>query len=156
MAKSKTQSSKKPTKPRKERAPAKAAEPIEAAKPKGGTRGKYRPEFCKRVIELGKQGKSRSQMAAALNVARSTFDSWMEAHEELSEAYLLADTHARSYWEDLAERGVMLGARLNDRALLAMLRARWSDFKDERSLELSGAVGGDPVRLVVSQLESGL
>jgi hypothetical protein len=37
-----------------------------------------------------------------------------------------------------------------------ILRSRWSDFKDERSVELSGAVGGDPVKLVVTPLEAGL
>lgn len=141
-----------PKPPRERKAKAPKADPA----PKRAPRSAYKPEYCKRIVELGKKGKTKSQMAAALNIALSTFNAWMDAHEEFAEAYARADTQARAYMEGLAERGVFLGARFNDRAWLAMLRSRWPDFKDERSLELSGAVGGEPVKLVVSNLEAGL
>jgi transposase len=146
---------------RKDKAAPKPATRATAKPPKGkpakqGRSSLYKPEYCKRIVELGKQGKTKSQMAAALDIALSTFNAWLDAHEEFAEAHARADTQARAFMEGLAERGVFLGARFNDRAWIVMLRSRWPDFKDERSLELSGAVGGDPVKLVVSQLESGL
>ena len=41
-------------------------------------------------------------------------------------------------------------------APLAMLRARWPEYRESKELELSGAVGGEPVKLVVSPFEAGL
>ena len=51
---------------------------------------------------------------------------------------------------------MFLGPRFNDRVWLAMLRARWPEYRESKELELSGAVGGEPVKLVVSPLEAGL
>jgi hypothetical protein len=42
------------------------------AKPKIGRPSLYKPEYCKRIVELGKQGKTKSQMAAALDIALPT------------------------------------------------------------------------------------
>lgn len=140
-------------KPKVEAAPA----PAKPAKPKKkGGRSKYDPAMCERIVVLGKQGKTKSQMAAALEVARSTFDAWMDAHEEFREAWLYADTCARAYFEEVGERGILLGHHFNDRAYLAILRSRWTDFRESKEVELSGSVSADPVRLVVSNVEAGL
>jgi hypothetical protein len=85
------------------RAPKVSAKP---AKPKIGRPSLYRPEYCKRIVELGKQGKTKSQMAAALDIALSTFNAWLDAHEEFADSYARADTQARAFMEGLAERGV--------------------------------------------------
>jgi DNA invertase Pin-like site-specific DNA recombinase len=49
------------------------------AKPRSRT--KYKPETCEVIIALSKKGKSKAQMAAHLDISRSTFDRWLEANE---------------------------------------------------------------------------
>jgi len=46
----------------------------------------YRPQFCEEVIELGKLGKSKAQMAAALDCSRDSIDQWCKDHQEFSGA----------------------------------------------------------------------
>lgn len=69
---------------------------------------KYRPEFCKVVIELGRLGKSKAQIAAdpRIDVSRMTLDLWCKEHP----AFLYALTRARDLalaeWENKAENGI--------------------------------------------------
>ena len=59
---------------------AKCKQAVDApAKPRPRT--KYKPEMCEVIIALGKKGKSKAQMAAHLDISRSTFDRWLEANE---------------------------------------------------------------------------
>jgi hypothetical protein len=76
------------------------------------------------IIALGSKGKSKTQMAAHLDISRSTFDRWFGAHEEFREAWELADTHAQAFWEEVGFGGV--GNKFfNDRAWSLQVRNRF-------------------------------
>ena len=132
-------------------APAPAATP---AKP--GRRSKYDPAMCETIIALGKKGKSKTQMAAHLDISRSTFDRWLEAHEEFREAWELADTHAQALWEGVGMGGLSKGHLFNDRCWSLQMRNRWPrDWRETRELELSG-VGGAPIQVVMTPADAKL
>lgn len=59
----------------------------------------YDAAYCEQVIELGKAGASKAEMAAELGCARSTFALWEEAHPEFSEAVKLGVDLAQGWWE---------------------------------------------------------
>ena len=59
----------------------------------------YRPEYCQRVIEMGKDGKSFAQMASEFEITRSTIDLWGEKHDEFREALSRARTDSQTWWE---------------------------------------------------------
>lgn len=63
---------------------------------------KYKPEYCERVIEMGKAGKSWAQMASALDVDRATFYHWQEQYPEFLTAFNRAKVHAQAWWEEKA------------------------------------------------------
>lgn len=115
----------------------------------GGRPTDYRPEYCRRVIELGKQGKSKAQIAAALDVARNTLDNWAEANPE----FLSAITHARdlslAWWEDKAQEGLIMepGAGTFNASLWAKsVSCRFpDDYSDRSKHEITGKDGG-PVK----------
>jgi hypothetical protein len=133
--------------------PAPAA-PAAAKKP--GRRTKYDPSMCETIIELGKRGRSKTQMAAHLNIARSTFENWLEAHDEFREAWELADTHSQALWESIGMAGLGKGHVFNDRCWSLQMRNRWPrDYKESRELELSG-VGGAPIQIVMSPADANL
>ena len=48
----------------------------------------YRPELCEAVIELGKQGKSLVQMAAALDITKQTLLVWEKEHVRVMTSYV--------------------------------------------------------------------
>jgi len=119
-------------------------------------RSKYLPEMCETVIELGKRGRSKTQCAAHLNIARSTFENWLEVHEEFREAWELADTHSQAFWENIGMAGLGKGHVFNDRCWSLQMRNRWPrDYKESRELELSG-VGGAPIQIVLTPADANL
>jgi DNA-binding XRE family transcriptional regulator len=97
---------------------------------KSGRPSKYDPAMCETIIALGKKGKSKTQMAAHLDISRSTFDRWLEAHEDFRESWELADTHAQAFWEEIGFGGV--GNKFfNDRAWSLQIRNRFPrDYKE--------------------------
>lgn len=63
----------------------------------------YNPSFCDEVIRLGQEGKSDTQMAAALGVNFNRFSKWMKdpTIPEFKEAVLLGLTYSLAYHEDV-------------------------------------------------------
>lgn len=71
-----------------------------------GRPSKYKSEFCDRVIELGKEGKSYAQIAAALGVARDTIYDWQEKFPEFSYAMKNAREASLAWWEDQGQKNL--------------------------------------------------
>jgi len=70
-----------------------------ARKPKIGRPTDYKPEYCDRVVEMGKKGLSMVQMAAKLGQARNTLDAWGKKHGPFMDALTRARTEAQNWWE---------------------------------------------------------
>lgn len=114
----------------------------------------YRPEMCDRVIELGKLGKSKAQMAADFGISREYLDDWAKRFPEFGDAFARARVHAQAWWENEGERGMWQegeGAKLNYQLWARSIAARFPDDYSERTkLEHSGNIGLH--ELVVSSL----
>jgi transposase-like protein len=67
----------------------------------------YDPKHCKRVIALGRRGKSMVEMASALNIPKTTLQSWRKSHPEFGRAIELANAHALAYMEHAVQRAVI-------------------------------------------------
>ena len=89
----------------------------------------YRPEFSQKVIELGKQGKSITQMASRLGVEKISLYDWKERHPEFATAIATALTHSQDWWEEKAQ------AALESRNFNAILwkHCVTSRFRDDYS-----------------------
>lgn len=72
----------------------------------GGRPSKYDSGFCARVLELGKDGKSKIQIAAALGVNRQTLDNWSDRYPEFAAALSDAIELSQAWWEDRGQEGI--------------------------------------------------
>ena len=111
-------------KPKPKRRPATAT-----PKAKGGRPSDYRPGHCATVIELGREGKSRAQIAAALDVARQTIADWEKRHPQFLDAMTRAHDLALAWWEDQGQTGIWsapLGRTLNSAAYGLQMRNRFA------------------------------
>ena len=111
-----------------------------------GRPSKFDPSICTKIIELGRQGKSRAQMVAALGIPYSTFQGW-EAHvPEFQAAMEEARTLALAYWEDLGHdhlKEVPGGVKLNTGLWSRSMAARFpNEYRDNSKVEVSGRNGG--------------
>ena len=125
----------------------------EQNKPKGpgGRPSLYKPEYCERVIELGREGMSIIEMAAEIGVSRSTLEeSWPELSAEFSEAFARARELSQAWWEGQGRKGLMadrFNAQLYSRSMAARFPKDWRESKEQR---VTGADGG------AVQIEGGL
>jgi hypothetical protein len=111
-----------------------------------GRPSKFDPSICAKIIELGRQGKSRAQMVAALGIPYSTFQGW-EAHvPEFQAAMEEARTLALAYWEDLGHdhlKEVPGGVKLNTGLWSRSMAARFPrEYRDNAKVEIVGKDGG--------------
>jgi len=112
---------------------------------------KYAPEFCERVRELGREGKSKAQMAAALNVAYSTFDLWTNTRPEFSDAVKDARRLSQAWWEELGQNMALTGEG-NPTAFIFQVKNRFSDDYRDKIDHGIGGIDGGPMK-VVSRVE---
>jgi len=102
----------------------------------------YRDEFCEQVIELGRQGKSKAQIAANLDVCRQTLENWATAHPAFLDALTRARDLAQAWWEDKAQIGLEtpgFNASLWGRSMAARFP---DDYTERQKREITGRDGG--------------
>lgn len=102
----------------------------------------YRDEYCDTVIELGRQGKSKVQIAVALGVVRQTLDNWTEQHPAFLDAMTRAREESQAWWEDKGQAGLE-GQGFNASLWAKNVSCRFpQDWTDKTKQELSGPDGG--------------
>ena len=120
---------------------------MDAPKRPVGRPSQYRPEYCERVIELGKEGASPAQMAADLGIShRNTLDDWAEVHPEFSEAYTHARTQAQAWWERKGMNGLE-AERFNALVWKTSMQARFREDYTERRVQENTGKDGGPIQL---------
>lgn len=106
---------------------------------------KYKPEYCKKVIELGKQGKSFEQMAAALDVGYRTLCNWRDSNDDFFHALEEAHALSMAWWESEAISymvEVKEGPRLNASIWSRSMAARFpKKYRESVKQEITGADG---------------
>lgn len=100
----------------------------------------YRPEYCDKVVELGKMGKSLAHICAEIGVARSTIHLWMNTYPQFSEAIELSRAYAQAWWEDRAQEQVVAPTPGFNASLWGKsMSARFpDDYTDKQKQEVSG------------------
>jgi hypothetical protein len=103
---------------------------------------KYRQEYCDRVIEWGKEGKSIEWMCAELGVVYNTLvGSWTRLDPEFAEALELAKLYALKWWEDKGQSGLDtrdFNSNLYSRSMSARFPDKW---RESTRNELTGKDG---------------
>lgn len=115
----------------------------------------YKPEYCDKVIEWGKQGFSKTEMASELDVSRTTIFNWAAEHEEFLNALLVAMTHSEAWHETKARRALDLPSSAFNAGLWGKsMSARFpATYRDTTRTEHSGPDGAPiPVEIAAAPL----
>jgi hypothetical protein len=91
----------------------------------------YRPEYCEKVIELGRKGCSPAEIASDLDVDRATLGYWADQNEEFSAALTRAKIHEQAWWEKAGKAG-MIADKFNAAVWTKSVSARFRDDYCER------------------------
>lgn len=102
----------------------------------------YREEYCSRVVEMGRKGKSKAQIAAGLGISRQTLENWSHANPEFLDAVKEARDLALAWWEDQGQSGLKAD-KFNATAFIFQMKNRFRDeYADASTLKHTGADGG--------------
>jgi hypothetical protein len=101
---------------------------------------KYKPEYCKLVIDLGRDGKSIHQISAIIDVAVSTIYLWAEENQDFSEALMRSRELAQAWYENQAEQGLW-SKEFNHSLWAKIAGSRFRDtYSDKTQIEHSGQI----------------
>lgn len=70
----------------------------------GGRPTDYRPEYCKTVIELMKEGASKAEVCLMLDCDFQTFLNWQASHKEFFEAVKRGLALSKGKWEQIGRK----------------------------------------------------
>jgi hypothetical protein len=113
---------------------------------KRGRPTRYDPAMCEQVIELGAQGKSRTQISAELDIHPRLLAHWEEAHEDFRHALELSRVKAMAHWEMLAATHLIEipgGPKVNTGLWSRSMAARFPEhYRENSKVEVTGKNDG--------------
>lgn len=117
----------------------------------------YKPEYCETVIDCGRAGKSKIQMAVACGVAKiDTLDNWAAKNAEFLDALNMAMALSQDWWETQGQDGVFdeAGRKLNG-TYHKQMSARFpnSGWREQKTVELVGNSDASPVVIGFTDLK---
>ena len=106
---------------------------------KGNTlAAKYDEAFCELIIDMGKQGASDAEMAAACGITVQTLENWIEAHPPFLCAYGLSRTYAQAWWERQARMAAFSpSADTNASLIKHALDSRFPGYGRDQKINLT-------------------
>lgn len=115
---------------------------------------KYKPEYCQMVQDWGAIGKSRTWMAAQLDISRETIYEWERSIPEFSDAITRAMAKSQAFWEDTGQAGIETPG-FNSTVWVKSMTSRFpADYTDKKQTEISGP-GGTPMQVTTIRLVAG-
>lgn len=105
----------------------------------------YREEYCDKVVEWGRLGKSKSWMASQLDICHQTLLRWEAAHPAFSEAMARAEAHAQAHWEDLGHDNIK-EREFNSSVWSRSMAARFPKHWREKTAHVGGDEGDNPIK----------
>lgn len=122
-------------------------------KSKGGRPTKYDDRFLEIAEKYLAGGKSVTQLAKHLNVAKSTVYKWAEENKAFSDALELGKEFSQAYWEDELEN-MMYNKEVNSPLVKLYFANRfgWSDKTETKNDHTSsdGSMTPSKIELVVA------
>lgn len=109
-----------------------ALDEIEAVDNGVGGPSLYRPEYCQMAIDMGKEGKSQVEIAAAIGVSKYTLRHWESVEDDFADAMDLARTHSQAWWEAKGRGGLKdigFNGNLWAKNMGPRFREDWSESK---------------------------
>lgn len=125
----------------------------------GGRPTNYRPEYCERVIEMGREGFSVAQMASQLDTSKQTLLRWVDANPEFRDAMEIARSHSQAWWETMGQANLVMpkdSGTFQGSVWSRSMAARFpDDWRENKGVELTGANGGPVQTLQVEFIKPG-
>lgn len=121
-----------------------------------GRPSKYDPSFCQKVIELGKIGASKIEMACELGICKATFSNYEAEYPEFLASVKLAVMHSQAFWEQKGRLATFGGVpNFNAVAWIFNMKNRFSQsWKDNNKSEGEDENIAEVLKTLIEKLPS--
>jgi len=100
----------------------------------------YDPSICKGVVELGREGMGKAEIAYELDISRPTLDDWMAKHEEFHYAVTRALGLSAGWWAKQGRLGIH-SREFNSNAYSLQVRNRFpGEWRDKQVQQHTGNI----------------
>jgi hypothetical protein len=92
-----------------------------------GAPTKFRKVFCKRLIELAKDGRTIEEACADFQISIDTYYKWKKRYPEFAEADSEALPLRTKFWIDIGRKGIVAGGHFREKTwqFLMMNISKW-------------------------------
>jgi hypothetical protein len=98
----------------------------------------YDPSICEKVVEFGRLGKSRTWIAAALDIAKDTLYRWEKEYPEFSDALTRAKQFEQQWWEDAGQDNLTKQTFQSSVWSRSMAARFPDDWREKQDIDLNG------------------
>lgn len=105
----------------------------------------YQPEFCELVMQMGREGYSKAEMAAGLWTSRVTLDAWAKLHPDFLYALNMAQEFSLSWWEKTGRENIDKGNKVQAGLYRVAMSGRFpkEHYRERVDVDVSGTVQVD-------------
>lgn len=105
---------------------------------------KYKPEYCKAIVEHMREGASMASFAASIEVCRATLNVWANEHPEFLEAVKRGKAACASWWEERLRTIALAGGSSAQAtaSIFGLKNMAADDWRERKHTEISGPGGG--------------
>lgn len=112
----------------------------------------YKPEYCAKVVELGREGCSPAEIASHFDIDRVTLLNWSNEFPEFLTAMTRAKVHEQAWWEQMGKKG-MVADRFNSQVWSKSVAARFrEDYTERREVDARVQINEAPSEALMSLL----
>ena len=76
-----------------------------------GRPDKYKPEYCKKIVEFMSDGSSLTAFAAEIEVSKNTVYEWAKKYPDFQDAINVARQKCQAWWEKQGRTGLFMGIK---------------------------------------------
>jgi len=99
----------------------------------------YKPEYCQRIIELGKLGKQTGALAAELEVTKTCLMEWCDVYPDFSYAFHVSRNCCEQFLIDLANKQAK-GEVLGSSPMLKFLLSACHGLREKTDVNQTGSL----------------
>ncbi len=102
---------------------------------------KYKKKFCKKVVELMAEGRSKREVCAILGIHHDTLYEWAKRYNEFSDALKKGEQVCARWWNDLGRRIALGEVKDANATVFVWMTKNILGYHDKQTVEHTGPDG---------------
>lgn len=115
---------------------------MDSDSPKVGRPPKYKEEYNQKIIDVMREGSSKVQFCAEIEISYQTFLNWQQQYPEFLESVKRAELLCQAWWESKSQKAIFGQVEgFNATGYIFNMKNRFPEFyKDKQEIDMNAKV----------------